>query len=71
MQAEAYLLALDRVLAMLCDQPDLARRYGNTSPFIRIHRFRSHLVIFTSDDATLDVIRVVHARSDWQALLSE
>ena len=68
-QAEVYLMGLDRVLSLLAEQPTLAREHNQFDPPVRVHSYRSHLVIFRADDLTLDVLRVVHVRADWAALL--
>ena len=70
-QAEDYLMGLDRLLTLLADHPQIASERRNIDPPVRLHRYKSHLVIFTADDTTLMVIRIVHARSNWQALLEE
>jgi toxin ParE1/3/4 len=67
-QAERYLTGLNEALALLCAHPEIARLYDFTAP-MRLFPYRSHLVIFTSDELTLDVIRVPHMRSDWQVVL--
>ena len=70
-QADSYIRGLNDALALLCVQPDLAPRYGKVTPPVRVHRFRSHAAIFTADDSLLEVVRVVHSRSNWQALLAD
>lgn len=70
-QAETYLMGLDRLLQLLADHPQIARERRDLVPPVRLHQYQSHLVIFTADDTTLMVIRVVHSRSNWQALLAE
>ncbi len=70
-QARIYASGITDLLSLLCDQPEVAQHNGNTVPPVRVHRYQSHIVIFTADDSLLEVIRVVHARSNWQALLAE
>ena len=70
-QAENYLMGLDRLLRSLGEQPQIAREWRKVVPPVRIHRYQSRIVIFTADDTTLEVIRVVHSSSNWQALLAE
>ena len=70
-QAENYLTGLDHLLRLLADHPQIASERRALVPPVRLHKYTSHLVIFTADDATLMVIRVVHSRSNWQALLAE
>lgn len=33
--------------------------------------YQRHLVIYTADDTTLDVIRVAHSKANWVALLAD
>lgn len=70
-QAEVYLAGLDPVLRLIPDQPDIARIRDEFTPPVRIHPYRQHIVIFVADDAVLDVIRILHTRSNWAGLLAE
>jgi toxin ParE1/3/4 len=71
LQARVYVSGLTDVMVLLCDQPEIAPLFSNLTSPVRIYRYRSHVMIFTADDALLEVIRVVHARSNWSALLSD
>lgn len=70
-QAETYLTGLDRLLRLLADHPQIARERRDIVPPVRLHQYQSDLAIFTADGTTLMVIRIVHLRSNWQALLTE
>jgi toxin ParE1/3/4 len=70
-QAERYLGGLDQTLRLLCDYPDIARLHDEFTPPVRLLPYRSHLVIFVATDSALDVIRVVHMRTNWAAVLGE
>jgi toxin ParE1/3/4 len=70
-QADHYLIGLDDMLGLLCEQPEIAQKYGNFTPPVRIYRYRSHLVIFTTEVSVLEVIRVVHRRSNWVEVVSD
>lgn len=67
-QARAYLTGLSGSLDLLRDHPEIARLHDFQPP-VRIFPYRSHLVIFHSDDTMLEVIRILHTRSDWEILL--
>ncbi|MCA0271220.1 MAG: type II toxin-antitoxin system RelE/ParE family toxin [Proteobacteria bacterium] len=69
-QAERYLTGLDDALALLCAHPEIARLHDFHPP-ARLFPYRSHLVVFTENEATLEVIRVMHMRSNWRVLLME
>ena len=70
-QARIYAAAMTEQLLLLCDHPDIAQGYGRSIPPVRIYRIKAHLVIFTDDGQMISVIRVVHARSNWQALFAD
>ena len=70
-RAGAYIQAIDGLFTLLAEQPEIARERHDIDPPVRLHPYRSHLVIFRAEDASLDVLRIVHARSDWRALLGE
>jgi toxin ParE1/3/4 len=69
-QARIYASGMTDLLLLLCEHPEIAPRYGNTVPPVRVHNYRSHVIIFTADGALVEVIRVVHSRSNWQAILA-
>lgn len=70
-QAISYLEGLDAAIKLLSEHPEIARERKEFSPPVRIFPHRAHLVIYTFNSNTLEVIRVVHARSNWHSLLSE
>jgi toxin ParE1/3/4 len=70
-QARAYLEALDSLFDLLAEQPDIARERLEINPPVRIHPFRSHMVIYSVASDECDILRVLHARSNWQALLAQ
>ena len=69
-KAVDYLRGLDQLFTLLADHPEIARERKDFRPSVRLHPYQSHLVIFTSTDTTLEVIRVVHSRSNWAELIS-
>lgn len=70
-QAESYLTRLDVALAQLALAPGLIRERSEITPPVRIYPFRLHLVIYRTPDQALLVHRLVHARSNWQALFAD
>ena len=70
-QATSYLEGLEAAVNLLREFPESVRLREEFTPSIRAYSYRSHLVIFTSDDTRIEVIRVLHARSNWQVLFSE
>lgn len=70
-QANIFLLGLNALLGTLSEFPEMARLRTEFTPHVRIHTYKSHVVIYQNDARTLEVIRVVHARSNWRDLLAE
>ena len=54
---------------MLLRHPEMAREYTEIDPPVRLHPYRSHLIVYRIDADHLAVIRILHARQHWQALL--
>lgn len=70
-KAEDYLQGLGRLFTLLTDHPEIARDRRDFRPPVRLHPYQSHLVIFTNTALILEVIRVVHNRSNWVDLFSD
>ena len=70
-QADRYINGLRDLLRLLCDTPGLARLRRDVDPPVRLHPYRSHVIIFRSDPPLLDVLRILHARADWRARMLE
>jgi toxin ParE1/3/4 len=70
-QAMSYLDGMGQTFEKLAEFPEMARLREEFTPAVRIFPYQQHLVIYTADDAMLDVIRVVHSKANWAALLSD
>lgn len=70
-QAIDYLQGLDATLRLLADYPEIARLRDDFTPPVRLHRYRAHIVVYVADKTTLEVIRVLHGRANWDVVLSE
>lgn len=68
-QAETYLNGLFDVFDMLCVMPEMAREHTAFRPPVRLHPTGRHLVVYRVAGGALEVLRVLGARQDWQALL--
>ena len=70
-QADVYLRGLAEKLDVLCAHPEIARERREIDPPVRLYSYRSHFIIYRIEDDHLAIIRVVHRRQHWQALLEE
>ena len=66
-QADTYVAGIRKTLNVLLDSPELARERHEIAPPVRIHRHRSHLIVYRIEAPFLDVIRIRHAHEDWIA----
>ena len=51
--------------------PELARERDEIVPPVRVHPHRAHLIVYRVGEDAVEVIRVLHSRQDWQALLQD
>lgn len=68
-QVVAYLEGLDAALALLCSFPEMARERAEFVPPVRLYPYRAHVVVYMVAERHLDVIRVLHGKSDWHSVL--
>jgi len=64
-QAEAYHLGLFGTFAFLAEYPAAARPREELPTPVRIHRYRSHLIVYEIVDGEVLVVRIRHGREDW------
>lgn len=64
-QAERYHADLRRTLSFLGEYPFAARERGEFKPPVRIHPFRSHIIVYVIDEKGVLIVRVRHALEDW------
>lgn len=65
-QAEIYYVGLERVFQFLSGTPRAARERFEITPPVRVHPYRSHIVIYLIDDnGDVLILRVRHGREDW------
>lgn len=69
-QAIAYLEGLRAALSMLAEFPETARLRQEFTPPVRVYTYREHVVIFTTEETALTVVRVLHSRANWREMLS-
>lgn len=63
-------MELERVFALLADQPRMARLRTEFVPPVRIHPHAAHVIVFEETDAGIVILRVRHGREDWLSDLS-
>lgn len=69
-QVEAYQDGLFSTFDLLADNPHLARERSELSPPVRLHPYGVHMVVYTIRPEGVLIVRVLHGRQDWEALLS-
>lgn len=70
-QALSYLESLKAAVDLLAEFPEMARRRAEFTPAVRLHPVREHIVVYRVEDNALEIIRILHSRSNWSALLAE
>ncbi len=65
-QAEKYYADLEHAFEFLSDTPNAARERLEITPPVRVHPYRSHIIIYLIDnDCDILILRVRHGREDW------
>lgn len=70
-QAENYVGDLSDTFDLLAHSPLIARERAEFTPHVRIHRHKSHVIIYRVNDDCLDIVRIAHMKQNWSALLDE
>ena len=66
-QAEEYYAGLERVFQFLADTPEAARERTEITPPVRIHPYKSHLIVYVIDAGNdVLILRFRHGREDWE-----
>lgn len=66
-QADLYHSEIGKMFDLLAENPRMARERFEITPFVRVHPFQSHLIVYlieNNDDVF--IIRIRHAHEDWQ-----
>jgi toxin ParE1/3/4 len=69
--ADRYAEGLRQLVSLISDNPGIGRLQRDTSPLVRVHPYRAHVLIYTEIGDALVIVRVVPSRSDWTALLDK
>ncbi|MDZ7628328.1 MAG: type II toxin-antitoxin system RelE/ParE family toxin [Parvularculaceae bacterium] len=70
-EAEKYIAGFEAACAFIERSPLAVRERSEFEPPMRIHPYRSHVIIFVVEEGGVLVIRVRHAREDWASNPSE
>ena len=60
---------LSALFGTLASFPDVGRERREITPPVRLHPYRAHLVVYRAETDQLLIIRVLHGRQNWPALL--
>ena len=66
-QADIYYSMLDDVFSLIGDYPEMARLREEITPPVRIHPFKSHMIVYEVEGDWVTILRVRHARENWIA----
>ncbi|MBL4767907.1 MAG: type II toxin-antitoxin system RelE/ParE family toxin [Rhodobacteraceae bacterium] len=65
-QAEAYQDQIEKVIALIAANPELARLREEITPPVRIHPVEAHIIVYLVDDnRDVRILRVRHGRENW------
>lgn len=70
-QAERYVDGLFEAFSALVAHPAIAPERREISPPVRLYRYLSHLIVYRLEAPDIVVIRIVHFRQNWRALLAD
>lgn len=70
-QASVYVSGLGAAFERLAQFPELSRLRTEFAPPVRVHQYEKHVIVYAEQDSNLEVIRILHSRSNWTDLLSE
>ncbi|WP_280522445.1 type II toxin-antitoxin system RelE/ParE family toxin [Roseovarius aestuarii] len=70
-QAVTHLTALDAAFSLLAEFPEITRKRDGFTPPVHIHPHREHPVIYRRAEWGIDILRIMHKRTNWSELLTE
>lgn len=65
-QAELYHDGLARAFDLIATEPRIARERREFTPPVRLHPYKSHLIIYVLDDVGVLIVRVLRRRQEWE-----
>lgn len=70
-QAEVYLSGLGAAFDRLAQFPQMARLREEFDPPVRLFPYQQHVIVYLTSEDNIDIIRVLHNRTNWASLLAE
>ncbi len=67
-QADAYHEGLESAFGFIAEFPRAARERSEIDPPVRVHAYKSHIIVYVLDGDDVRVLRVRHGREDWESL---
>lgn len=64
-QAIVYREGLIRSFAFIAEFPHMAHARTEINPPVRVHPYKSHLVVYVVDDQGVLILGIRHAHEDW------
>lgn len=65
-QAELYHDGLARAFDLIATEPRIAGERREFTPPVRLHPYKSHLIIYVLDDVGVLIVRVLRRRQEWE-----
>lgn len=63
--ADEYSFQLESIFETLSNHPNIARERLEITPPVRVHPFRSHMIIYETDAIGVLILRIRHHRENW------
>ena len=65
-QAANYFDELEKIFELLAENPNMARLRKELNPPVRVHPFKSHVIVFEeTDSAEILILTLRHGRENW------
>jgi len=68
-QADAYVDDLDHKFDLILLNPRIGVLRQEVNPPVRLHRHRSHIIVYREIGDDIRIERVLHTSQNWQAIL--
>jgi toxin ParE1/3/4 len=70
-QADRYIGDINKIFDLLLTSPLIARERLEFVPPVRVHHHQSHVIIYRVNGDCIDIVRVIHMKQNWSALLAD